>query len=681
MPNLLNKETSPYLLQHADNPVDWYPWGDEALQIAREEDKPILLSVGYAACHWCHVMAHESFEDEQTAGLMNRFFVNVKVDREERPDLDSIYMQAVQAMTGSGGWPMTVFLTPQGRPFFGGTYYPKQARFGLPGFQQVLLTVAKGWQERRAELLESADRITQHIQQTVNLAGGSGGLQTQVLETAIQNLANNYDCTWGGFGRAPKFPQPMGLEFLLRDFLRTGDPWTLEMAEITLQKMALGGIYDQLGGGFARYSTDERWLVPHFEKMLYDNAQLARLYLHAWQITGRALYRRISEETLDYVLREMMHPEGGFYSSQDADSEGVEGKFYVWSAQEVEDVLGQDAALFMAVFDVTEKGNWEGTNILQQVNEPETLAEKFGLTPEQALDRIEAARRKLYHVRSQRAWPGLDDKVLTAWNGLMMAAFAEAGRDLGRDEYISAAIRNAEFIYNTMRAGDGRLLRTWKSGSEAKYNAYLEDYAYLAEGLLALYQTTFEERWYLWAQELVELILKYFADQTNGGFFDTSEDHEALIQRPKDLQDNALPSGNAMAVHALLKLSLYTGNMDYWDLAEKAIGRMGSLLERFPSSFGEWLNVASFMLSEPIELALVGDQDQLKPLLLVVWDGYRPNQVVAAGAERDDYVIPLLAGRSRVDGLGTAYVCRSFVCRRPVSDPAELADQLADWLV
>jgi uncharacterized protein YyaL (SSP411 family) len=677
MPNLLIKETSPYLLQHADNPVNWYPWGDEALQLAREEDKPILLSVGYAACHWCHVMAHESFEDEQTAGLMNRFFVNVKVDREERPDLDSIYMQAVQAMTGSGGWPMTVFLTPDGHPFFGGTYYPKQARFGLPGFQQVLLTVAKGWQERRAELLESADRITQHIQQTVSLVEGTSRLPTQVLETAIQNLANSFDRTWGGFGKAPKFPQPMGLEFLLREFLRTGDPQTLEMAEITLQNMALGGIYDQLGGGFARYSTDERWLVPHFEKMLYDNAQLARLYQHAWQITGRALYRRISEETLDYVLREMTHPEGGFYSSQDADSEGVEGKFYVWSAQEVEEVLGQDAALFMAVYGVTENGNWEGTNILQRVNEPETLAKKFGLTPEEALTRLEGARRKLFHLRSQRVWPGLDDKVLTAWNGLMMAAFAEAGRDLGREGFTSAAIRNAEFIYNTMRADNGRLLRTWKSGSEAKYNAYLEDYAYLAEGLLALYQTTFDERWLLWAQELVEVILKYFADEANGGFYDTSDDHEALIQRPKDLQDNALPSGNAMAVHALLKLSLYTGNMDYWDLAEKAIARMGSLLERFPSSFGEWLNAASFMLSEPIEVALVGAQDQLKPLLQVVWDGYRPNQVVAAGAERDDQVIPLLAGRARVDGLGTAYVCRRFVCKRPVSDPAELADQLA----
>jgi uncharacterized protein YyaL (SSP411 family) len=617
MPNQLINETSPYLLQHADNPVEWYPWGEEALELAREQNKPIFLSIGYAACHWCHVMAHESFEDDDTATLMNAHFVNIKVDREERPDLDNIYMQAVQAMTGSGGWPMTLFLTPDGQPFYGGTYFPPEPRYGIPGFRQLLVSVADAWKNRGDELLQNAEKVTEHIQQS-----------------------------------------------------------TSAMAEVTLQKMASGGIYDQVGGGFARYSTDERWLVPHFEKMLYDNAQLARVYLHAWQITGNPLYRRITEETLEYVLREMTHVEGGFYSSQDADSEGVEGKFYVWSAREIQQALGENALLFMAVYDVSEGGNWEGHNILQRVAEPDDVADQFGLTLNEAQAKIEAARQKMYQVRSQRVWPDLDDKVLTAWNGLMLAAFAEAGRVLGRQDYVDAATRNAEFLYNTMRTDNGRLLRTWKDGSEPKYNAYLEDYAYLAEGLLALYQTTFEVRWFEWARELVDLMLTHFCDEDNGGFFDTSDDHEALLQRPKDLQDNAVPSGNAMAVHALLKLSLYTGNGKYWDMAEGTASNMASQVARYPSGFGEWLNVANFMLSEPVEIAMIGDLDQLVPFLEVVRDGYRPNQVVAAGPETDDEVIPLLAHRSQIDGMGTAYVCRRFVCQKPVTNAQYLMDQL-----
>lgn len=674
--NRLAQETSPYLLQHAHNPVDWYPWGEEALKIAQEQDKPILLSIGYAACHWCHVMAHESFEDEETAALMNQFFINIKVDREERPDLDNIYMQAVQAMIGSGGWPMTVFLTPKGKPFYGGTYFPPQPRYGMPSFQQVLLSVARGWKERRGELLESAGKVTDVIHRSADLSLAPQSITPESLGNALENLSQSYDGVWGGFGGAPKFPQPMVLEFLLREHIRTNNDVALEMAEYTLRKMAKGGIYDHLGGGFARYSTDTRWLVPHFEKMLYDNAQLARLYLHAWQVTGEGHFRQVAEETLDYILREMTHPDGGFYSSQDADSEGVEGKFYVWSAREIREVLGEDATLFMALYDVTETGNWEGHNILQRVAEPAEIAEQFGMDPGEAVAQIAGAREKLYAVRSERVWPGLDDKVLCAWNGLALAAFAEAGRALGRNDYVQVAQRNAEFLRKTMRKDDGRLWRTWRESSEPKYNAFLEDYAYLAEGLLALYQTTFEERWFAWAHELVDLILEHFRDTNNGGFYDVSDDHEQLIQRPKDVQDNAVPSGNAMAAHALLKLSLYKGDLTYWDIAHEAVARMSSLMVRYPAGFGEWLNVTSFILGEPLEIALVGSMDELEPMLKVVWDGFRPNQVIAAAEDVSGTNIPLLAERSKVNGSATAYVCQRFVCKVPVITASDLADQL-----
>ena len=676
MVNHLSNETGPYLLQHIDNPVDWYPWGEEALQLAKAQHKPILLSIGYAACHWCHVMAHESFEDDDTAALMNEHFVNVKVDREERPDLDSIYMQAVTAMTGHGGWPMTVFLTPDGQPFYSGTYFPDEPRFGMPSFKQVLLGVADAWHNQPDQVQQSAQKVTDHIQQVSIPVGKETTLDSGLFAGAVYNLTQRFDRTWGGFGDAPKFPQPMVLEFLLREHLRTGDAQALEMAELTLQKMAHGGMYDQLGGGFARYSTDDHWLVPHFEKMLYDNAQLVRVYLPAWQMTGNLLYRRITEETLDYVLREMQHPDGGFFSSQDADSEGVEGKFYVWSAEEIRQALGDDAALFMRVYGVLEDGNWEGHNILHWRTSLSDAAAQFGLTQAEAEAKITAARRKLYDIRSRRIWPGLDDKILTAWNGLMLAAFAEVGRTLERSDYVAAATRNAEFLYRTMRAENGRLYRTWKAGSEAKYNAYLEDYAYLAEGLLALYQTTFERRWFDWAQELAEGMLAHFRDAENGGFFDTSDDHEQLIHRPKDLQDNAVPSGNAMAAQVLLKLSLLTGQTRYWDLAEQATAPMGELISQYPSGFGQWLNVAGLILGEPHEIALVGAGEQLAPMLKVARAQYRPNQVIAAGPEDDEDPIPLLAQRPQLNGQATAYVCRRFLCQAPVTEPEALAAQL-----
>lgn len=676
MPNQLIHETSPYLLQHVDNPVNWYAWGEAARQKAEAEDKPILLSIGYAACHWCHVMAHESFEDEATAVYMNQHFVNVKVDREERPDLDSIYMQAVVALTGQGGWPMTVFLTPDGRPFYGGTYFPPTPRFGMPSFGQLLQRIADVWQTDREMVERQADDITGHISRTIALEPQAGMLEKGMFGRAASVLFSQFDKQSGGFGGAPKFPPSMTLEFLLRHYRQSGDGMALHMAELTLQKMAYGGMYDQLGGGFARYATDVHWLVPHFEKMLYDNALLARVYLHAWQITGNPLYRRITEETLAFVARELRHEEGGFYSSYDADSEGEEGKFYVWTAEELRDALGEDAALFMTQFDVREEGNWEGVNILNMPRPPQEVAEAAGLETAVLEDKIAALKQKLYAIRAQRVWPGLDNKVLTAWNGLMLAAFAEAGRALQRPDYTAIAGQTAEFLYRTMRTADGRLRRTWKPGSQPRYNAYLEDYAYLADGLLALYQNSFDEKWFAWARELADVMLTRFHDAENGGFFDTSDDHEALIHQPKDVQDNATPSGNAMAALVLLRLGLYTGEGLYWDVAEQAVSALYGPMLQHPNAFAHWLTAATFLLGEPQEVAIVGQPAaaDTQALLHTLFAQYRPDLVVAVGENGD--TIPLLAHRGQHDGKATAYVCRRFVCRQPVSSAEALAQEI-----
>ena len=676
MANHLQNETSPYLLQHVDNPVDWYPWGPEAMLLAEEQDKPILLSIGYAACHWCHVMAHESFEDEATAAQMNADFVNVKVDREERPDIDSIYMQAVNAMIGRGGWPMTVFLTPDGKPFYAGTYFPNEPRHGMPSFRQILTGVTEAWNKDRENVLESAGQVAQQLQALSDVGLDAQALDAEVLRSAVRGLSQRFDPSWGGFGDAPKFPQAMTIEFLLREFVRDRSSKALEMAEVTLRKMAQGGMYDQIGGGFARYSVDHRWLVPHFEKMLYDNAQLARVYLHAWQVTGDELYLRVSVETLDYVLLEMRNEAGGFYSSQDADSEGVEGKFYVWSADQIREALGEDAEMFMRIYGVSDEGNWEGQNILNLHLDPEAFATQLGMDAGRLAARMAAARNKLYEIRSRRIWPGLDDKVLTSWNGLMLAAFAEAGRAFERPDYLEAAKANAEFLHRTMRRESGRLFRTWKAGADPKYNAYLEDYAFLADGLLALYEATFETRWLDWARELGDLMLDHFGDTHNGGFFDTSDDHEQLIHRPKDLQDNAVPSASSMAATVLLRLSLLTGNGDYWQVAERSVATMGKFMGQYPSGFAQWLNACSFIVAEPREIALVGSQEQLRPLLAVVRAGYRPFQVIAAGVADDETLVPLLENRAQIDGKGTAYVCRQFLCQAPVTSPDELARQL-----
>ncbi len=668
MVNRLAQETSPYLLQHATNPVDWYPWGEEALQRARDEDKPIFLSIGYSACHWCHVMAHESFEDEGTAALLNRYFVSVKVDREERPDLDRIYMAAVQAMTGGGGWPMSVFLTPEGLPFYGGTYFPPVPRYGLPSFSQVLQAVADAWLNRREELIRSGQRLVEAIRQQGQLAAITRrrDLDREVLYSAFRALQQEFDRLHGGWGAAPKFPQPMALEFLLRYHHALGDPAALEMVTQTLEAMARGGMYDQLGGGFHRYAVDDHWLVPHFEKMSYDNSQLARVYLHAWQVTGNPFYRTIAEEVLDYVVREMTDPAGGFYSTQDADSEGQEGRFFLWTPEEIRQVLGSQAEGFMAAYDVTPEGNFEGKNILRLVAD---LDQRPALAE---------ARRRLLAAREQRVHPGRDDKVLTSWNGLMLAAFAEAGRILDRPDYRQVAERNASFLLRELRAGDGRLLHMWKAG-KARLNGYLEDYACLVEGLLELYQTTFEPGWYTAAQELAEKMLTRFRSP-DGGFFDTGDDHEPLIVRPRDLQDNATPSGNAMAVTALLKLAGLSSELRYVNIAHEALALMQPLLARYPLGFGQWLQALAYALAPPQEVAIVGRPDAADTgaLLAVVREGYRPFQVVALGApDARPPAVPLLQDRKAVDGRAAAYVCRGFTCRAPVTEPGALRNLMA----
>ncbi len=671
MPNRLIDETSPYLLQHADNPVDWYPWGEEALQKSRDEDKPIFLSIGYSACHWCHVMAHESFEDDRTAAILNKHFVNVKVDREERPDLDQIYMSAVQAMTGGGGWPMSVFLTPEGHPFYGGTYFPPQPRYGMASFTQVLDAIIDAWQGRREELLAVGQELVAAIQRQGQVGGTASGhqeLSKETMHSAFRALQQGFDQANGGWGQAPKFPQPMVIEFLLRYHHLTGNANALDMVTQTLEAMARGGMYDQLGGGFHRYSVDDHWLVPHFEKMLYDNSQLARVYLHAWQVTGNEFFRTITEEILDYVMREMLDPEGGFYSTQDADSEGEEGKFFVWTPDEIREVLGDDAQTdaFMAAYGVTRHGNFEGKNILEFVGDMDqrpALAE---------------ARRKLFEAREQRVHPGRDDKVLTSWNGLMLAAFAEAARALNRDDYREAAERNAGFVLTELRQDNGRLLRTWKQG-DAKLNGYLEDYSYLVEGLLELYQTTFEPRWFVAAQELAETMLEHYAD-SEGILYDTSDDHEALITRPRDLQDNATPSGNAMAVTTLLKLAGFTNDLRYVDISHQALAQMQPMMSQYPLGFGQWLQALAYALSKPREIAIVGDPDSAdtQALLSVVRDGYRPFQVVALGTpEAQPPSVPLLQDRGLVEGRAAAYVCQAFTCQAPVTEPAKLQAQLA----
>jgi uncharacterized protein YyaL (SSP411 family) len=652
MSNRLAGETSPYLLQHKDNPVDWFPWGVEALSRAREEDRPILLSIGYSACHWCHVMAHESFEDPETARLMNDLFVCVKLDREERPDLDSIYMEACQAMTGSGGWPLNVFLTPEQVPFYAGTYFPPEPRMGMPSWSQVLEAVAQAWQEKSDEIRTGGSRIAERLRGAALLRPSAEPMSPAALDTAVQGLRSQYDAAHGGFGNAPKFPPASALEFLLR----RGET---EMTAHTLRAMASGGMYDQIGGGFARYSVDPYWLVPHFEKMLYDNALLARAYLHGWQVLGDELFRTVCAETLDWALREMRAPEGGFLSALDADSEGVEGKFYVWTVDELREALAgePDVEEAIAWFGATDRGNFEGRNIpVRGPGTPERLGEW---------------RRRLYEARSRRVWPGLDDKRLTSWNALMISALAEAGAVLERPDFLDAARRCAEFLLESSRDPDGRLLRTWKDG-EARLNAYLEDHAYLLEALITLYESTFEPRWFGEARALADTMVERFADWDSGGFFETSADHEQLLARRKDLEDHPIPSGNASAAYGLLRLAALTGEHDYEEQAVSVLRLLHELAPDHPQAFGHLLQAMDFHLSPVKEVALVGDD--LQALERVVRGEFRPHLVLAGGVPDG---VPLLRDRTPVNGRPAAYVCEHFACQAPVTEPEELEQLLS----
>jgi hypothetical protein len=678
MPNHLAQENSPYLLQHAANPVDWYPWGHEALARAHVENKPIFLSIGYAACHWCHVMAHESFEDQETAALLNRYFVSIKVDREQRPDLDSIYMQATTALTGSGGWPMSVFLTPDLRPFYAGTYFPPVRRYNLPAFNEILLGLARLWAEDPGEVDRVATQVLEHISSSTPSPAVTPPT-AELLEGAERLLIDSYDREHGGWGRAPKFPQPMSIEFLLRRAARRvpSHAAALDAALHALKAMARGGLYDVVGGGFCRYSTDEYWRVPHFEKMLYDNAQLALAYLHAWQLTRDPLFKRVAVETLDFVQREMMDAAGGFFSSLDADSDGVEGKFYVWTKQELRLALPLDAEfeLFSAAYGVTDAGNWEGKLVLQRSLDDASLASMFRTDPQHVADVLAACHSRLLGVRAARVRPALDDKILTAWNGLALQAFAEASRfidePIRRSAYLDVATRNASFLLSAWQTG-GQLRRSWRRGSPSR-EVFLDDYGSLILGLLALYQSDFQGTWFVAAQALSGDMIESFSDN-QGGFFDTAEDAESLLLRPKDLQDNATPSGNALACEALLRLAAFTGNSSYRDHAELALRLVLDSASSHPMAFARWLSAADFALGEEQQLALVYSSPlQAGPFLDTANAEFRPNLVIAASTYPPaDTAPPLLAGRPLVGGQPTAYVCEHFACKLPVNTPDEL---------
>jgi len=677
MSNHLVGSTSPYLLQHAENPVDWHPWGPEALEKAREQDKPIFLSIGYAACHWCHVMAHESFEDPKTAALMNENFVNIKVDREERPDIDSLYMEAVVAMTGQGGWPMSVFLTPDGRPFYGGTYFPPARRFNMPAFSEILLTLADKWSNDRDSLIDIGNELTDRIAAAPALRAGDNDLDPQHFDRAAEALFRGYDWTHGGWGQAPKFPQPMAIEFLLRRYARSGDKLALDMAKHVLSAMANGGMYDQLGGGFSRYAVDEIWLVPHFEKMLYDNAQLARVYIQGWQVTGDQQMRVVADETIAFMLRDMRHPEGGFFSSYDADSEGEEGKFYVWTVEEINAAIDDPklAELIMAAYGVTEVGNFEGSNIFYRASEPEALAEQYSIDVETVEKQIAEAQEMLLETRRQRIHPGLDDKVLTAWNGLALIALAEAARATQNEEYLEAAQTQASFLLENLLV-DGKLLRSWRDG-KAQYTAYLEDHAALGLGLLALYQSDFNPRWYREAVRQADELLEAFADP-EGGFFDTRHDHEQLIARPKSIQDSPTPSGNTLAAMLLLTLGAYEGAARFIDPAESALRAMVLTASQHPSAFAGWLNAMDFAIGPQLQLAIAGSPSdpRFNELLSRFNSEYIPNLIVAGGEPGADDQPTLMAERGMREDRPTAYLCQGFTCQLPTIDGDELSRQL-----
>jgi len=717
--NRLSNQSSPYLLQHAHNPVDWFPWGEEALSKAKAEDKPIFLSIGYAACHWCHVMAHESFEDPETAAFMNEHFVNIKVDREERPDLDTIYMQVTVAMTGSGGWPMSVFLAPDLKPFYAGTYFPPVRRYNMPSFKEILSGLANAWKMDRNEVLKAGQQVVTHLQ-SQNKNQKSELLTREHYDAIAASITNSYDWGYGGWGAAPKFPQAMTLEFMLAHSVSNHQPEHLKLIKHCLHAMARGGMYDVIGGGFSRYSTDNFWRVPHFEKMLYDNALLVRAYSHAWQVTKEPAFKRIVEETLEFIMREMTHPQGGFYSSLDADSEHEEGKFYVWTLDEIRGVLKEDSEFFETAYGISAKGNWEGRTVLQRSMDDSSLAAHFQLDPELIPAKLRESHLKLLSVRSSRIRPGTDDKVLTAWNGLMLAAFAEAARmpetpalpgtarqgkcapgtsvasdseetsqpsrGLPRREehpprndiYLQAATRSAEFLLNEMRP-NGQLRRSWREGKTTN-EVFLEDYAALILGLLELYQTDFNVRWFKSARELADEMIEKFSDP-QGGFFDTPNDSKTLLIRPKDIQDNATPSGNALACEALIKIAGFTDNGRYRDLAEEALMLVSDYALRAPTGFARWLSAGDALraLGKMKQIAVMGEagEENFERMIQIVRAEYRPGMIISASPHPPSDGAPnLLHERVMMNGKATAYVCEGFVCKQPATDPDELEKHL-----
>jgi uncharacterized protein len=680
--NRLAASTSPYLLQHKDNPVDWYPWSDEALDRARREDRPIFLSVGYSACHWCHVMAHESFEDEATAAYLNEHFVNIKVDREERPDVDSIYMTAVQAMTGHGGWPLSVFLTPDLVPFYGGTYWPLDDRMGMPSFQKVLNAVTDAYQNRKSDVLENAEQIRAFLEAASKRAPKRGTLTLEILDQAVTGIGSAFDDEHGGFGNAPKFPQPSVLEFLLRRYRATDDPQIARMIRLTLEKMSAGGMYDQIGGGFHRYSVDSIWLVPHFEKMLYDNGQLARIYLDAARAFQSDHFADVASDIFDYTLREMTSPDGAFYATQDADTEGEEGKFYVWTPEEIRDVVGDDdAALLERAYGVTPEGNFEGQMILSLVSIPSALVEEFGGDEDQIQERLSALRERLLKAREQRIRPGRDEKIIASWNAMMLRAMAEGSRTLGRSDLLEAARANANYLLKHMVKGN-RVRHTAKDG-EVSDPGFLEDVANLIDALLSLYEATFERRWIEAANRLAWNMIDNFDDPDSGLFFDTPKDHQRLVSRPRDLQDGATPSANAVAASALLKLARMTGDRTFERRAVGMLERLATPMAEQPLGFGRALSVLDAYLGTPREVAIAGagDSPEVDAFAAVVYRRYEPNAIIGLADPNDEdatALLPFLAERPMRNGHVTAYLCEHFACLPPVTDPASLERQLQE---
>jgi len=690
--NRLINESSPYLQQHAHNPVDWYPWGDEAFERAKKEDKPVFLSIGYSTCHWCHVMEYESFENEQIAEIMNEHFVSIKVDREQRPDVDQIYMNAVQLMTGSGGWPLSVFLTPDGEPFYGGTYFPPKDSYGRPGFERLLLSIAGAWKNRRQELVDSAGNLSELLKGPTGQVEEKR-LSPQMLRSAFNHFRETFDAVNGGFGIAPKFPQPTNLSMLLCYWHRTADEQSLQMVEKTLDAMAKGGIYDHIGGGFHRYATDTRWLIPHFEKMLYDQALLSRVYLQAYQITGNKKYAEISKEIFDYVLRDMTDPKGGFYSAEDADSKGAEGTFYLWEPKQIASILDKDPArLFNVYYGVTEKGNFEkGKTILHVSTSIERLGKKFNKSLNEVENILTNARMKIFQSRQKRIRPHRDDKVITAWNGLMVSSLAYGGIILREERYISAAEQAAKFILGTLHK-NGRLMRYYRNGRVVEV-AFLDDYAFMILGLLDLYEASFDTEWLIEAKELSEEMIELFTDNEHGGFFLTGKDGEKLITRTKPSSDGAIPSGNSIAALALLKLGRLTMNQHFIEQGNKVLESFSQQLGQSPAYSSAMLTALNFWLGPTQEIVIAGSAEaaDTKQMLKLLRSKFLPNAVVllheeGRRASAIEQIVPFVRNQVAIDGKATAYVCENYVCKRPVNKIDDLGKMLSDisdekWLI